>query len=337
MSGNLFEGSDRIGTGLYMFLFFAFKIILGKMGIEIRFLRFLNNKKTHGDMDIIWCPTNPEAPVITPEILRKIFKPLEIRGSSILISFLKRKIACDFLICHGDIEMHHFYASYGLTMCIIGKFLFSLGLHLGPDGLYVVKRIGGKDFIYYLSKSPREICEILNLSYDKWLEGFKDEDDIVIWLLNCMVMGFSIKSSNVFKIKNLMTKPSDMKKLENPLFKLFVEIHKKINKYVISPCMTDIFLEKFGLMPKFHEDVASFEQSEMNKLTYKTKFNIDKIKKRLGIGKKDVRMGVFIADLYKKVKVESTGTFEKWVIDTEQEEIDATIDEVCVAFQGTKK
>ena len=336
MSGNLFKDSDRIGTALYMFLYWAFKFILEKIGIKIKFLRFPNDKKSHGDMDILCCQS--DSSIILPEILSEFFKllkPLEIKGSSMLYGFAGKKIAVDFLFCSNqeNFDTHHFYASFGLTMCIIGKFLSSIGLHLRPEGLYVVRRIGGKDIKYFLPKAnePEEICKVLGLSYAEWVKGFENNGKLVRWILKCKVMGISILSSNAFKKEN-----QDKKNLENGLFSLFVEMHKRVNKYKPHKDISDAILEEFGLMPQYLKDKAAYDEHEKTKQIIKQKFDDINADKKFVKGKKNPLFGKFIK-FFKEQITTPQETFEDWLIKTEQAEINFRFEQIFQEFSAKQE
>lgn len=119
------------------------------------------------------------------------------------------------LIQTKNIEMSRFYFSYGDLGGIIGRIFQHNCLTFGSEGLrvhpnvetiyeYITKYYScvekhianlnhnikleqiskGQFEKIYLSTNPKEICDVLELNWNKWVEGFNNTNEIYNWICN---------------------------------------------------------------------------------------------------------------------------------------------------------
>lgn len=160
------------------------KVLLDRRGVDMPHdFKVINppsyeSKESHGDIDLV---LNYQ---VFPEQIKDWFGDVKIAYNSHnpTLSFLYDGVQVDLIRSNPlDFELVAFYLSYNDLNALVGRVATWQGLNFGLQGLFAkIKHPDNpeiqKDII--LSKSPRYAYEVLGYDYDRWLEGFKTQQEI---------------------------------------------------------------------------------------------------------------------------------------------------------------
>ncbi len=171
---------------------------------QLEFIYDLPEKEDFGDLDILYQHKNNKN--IKDYIIQN-FNPNEIVSNGNVISFdFKLNDSIYFqidLIKTSNLEIAKFYFSYGDVGGILGRLCNYYDLVFGFDGLWLnlnvntineylkkknldsIKNING-DYNFgkiILTINPNEICEYIDLDYEKWKNGFTKNENIIQWFI----------------------------------------------------------------------------------------------------------------------------------------------------------
>ena len=282
---------------------------------------FYHKKETFGDVDIVvsmeGCKHNLK------DYITDNFKPNEIFHNGNCWSFDYKELQVDFITVSGE----HFdsllnYLNYNDLGNFIGKIAMGFGCRYGQEGLWLEHYFKDKNLgKIYLSKDTKKIFEFLDLSYDKYLEGFDTLEEIFIFISKSKYFNWEkVQLEN----NNKVNRDRDKKRNTYQEFLKWIDenvrddahnyqSHK--DKTLYYDMISDYFPEA-----KLEMHIREKEYEYCKDLFIKSKFNGGEIKRRFGLDGKE--LGDKINAFKNAVKIIfPKETFEQYVINNDSEDI----------------
>jgi hypothetical protein len=154
-------------------------------GREPIFIPYYHNKVDFGDMDILFpstqIPNNWKEKLIN---YYRLTDDMHVNVSnSGVFSFAVDRFQVDLIFSgtEKDSEMAKNYFAFNDLGNLIGRIYHKLGVKYGHRGLHLIIRLDESQHVLdeiLLSQDMKEILSIIGLSYDEYLEGFDDLEDI---------------------------------------------------------------------------------------------------------------------------------------------------------------
>jgi hypothetical protein len=139
-------------------------------------------KETFGDLDLMY---KYKDNINIRNIVNELFSPIEIVSNGDILSFSYKINEIDYfqidLIKVMNIDMAQFYYGYSDCGLIIGNMLKKNNLIFGQNGLWIIY----ENYKIILSDNPQEICNFIQLDYDKWKNGFENKKEVFNWIIKC--------------------------------------------------------------------------------------------------------------------------------------------------------
>lgn len=309
---------------------------------EIDFPYDIPEKNDFGDIDVLYKITSP---INIIQLINEIFNPKEIVTNGNVCSFAywfeetNEYFQVDMIYCNSII-MNKFYFSYGDLGNILGKNVKYLGLTLGIDGLYIIpdsklikKYINMSKMKIYtdldtisnfnynkniiLTDNPKEICNYLDLDYEKWEKGFLTLTDIFDWVIKSKKF-----NANAFNVSNYEHRH---KISTRPMYSKFTKYIDNNYKIILDTIdnKENIQLESIYYFMK-EDELKKMIEDIIIKCIRKKKFS-GKILVENGIENKDI--GKIIKDIKQYIKIKCNMDFDIWIDITSEDEINYVIKE----------
>lgn len=269
----------------------------------------VKNKDTHGDVDILVEHLTSDD---TMTVLKRIYNPEHIVDNGSIISFAYKRdnnlYQVDF-ITSSNILKDQFYLSYGIVGAIIGRMTtrndlsYDGGLKLQVSGR-ILNLISNETMFHdrdmnggiRLTSDPINTCNFLGLNYDRWCQGFDNDNDLFEWIITC----------NLFKKSHFKT--VDVVRQQMLDWKSFSdEREDKVPYDVLNRVLT-----QYDITDRLHEIVAR----EKIKLNVKSKFSAHMIMEKGITGPKIGKCLKYIKDIYK-----GKDEFEAWIYANDSETV----------------
>ena len=308
--------------------------------VDVKFFREFE-KTDHGDLDVLYWDTD----VNIIQLIKKIYNPIAIHKNGDVTSFSYKYsdtqyFQIDFIFVK-NINMSHFFYSYGDIGMTLGIICNKYNLKLSIDGLYL-KLTGNdankllnatyfhqnKNFEYLLSDDPIKICYYLGLDYNTWENGFVHMEESYEWLISSKFFKSEIITNNI--TKKFQTK---CKRKYVAGFELFItNLNDDINNFNIE-CYMDFCEETLDYFNKLETTVTEITQQHKNDILVsqrREKFN----------GKDIVNKGVQGKDINgvkkyfsKYIKYKFNIKFEDWIDTNNRKTILNIFDEFYEIYQ----
>jgi len=250
---------------------------------------------------------------------------------SFVFKFGKHKYQIDMIDCSvNGIVMPHFYYSFG-GQNIVSSILSKFNLHLGSQGFFVRKNVGGVDKVYILSKDPVAICVFLNLDYYKWV-NFKTIQDIIDWIKSIRIGSVSLFRPDIFRkfLDGSKLNSQQEKMMKRPVFNTFIKsLETAAAEHDPYEDLSDVALEYFGMTTQFQKDVDDDREKKQLAMAIKGKYNLGMLKQ---FGLKGADLPKFDTAFKKSIGLAAECDFQDWVLKTDAAEIIAKIAEVVQTF-----
>lgn len=170
---------------------------------KLEFLFNLDDKESFGDLDVLYCNDTKYSVI---DILKEKYESPEIYANGNIISFAMPYEGLMYqidMISTTNFELSKFYLSYGVTGAIIGRMTNKHNLKYGDRGLSAI--LPGKILSIYdvdasydwepkhiyatikLTKDVQIICDFLGLDYERWTQGFKNNEELFDWICSCHI------------------------------------------------------------------------------------------------------------------------------------------------------
>ena len=339
MGGNALQRVwlKRMTPDIYFKLKKYILTIMKESNIECDVPRELPNKDSFGDIDIIYYTKDI---IDIRQFIEHNFKPSEMVKNGDVISFDMnvegmnefKNFQIDFIKVHPDsFNFAQFYFSYGDLGSIIGRISNAFGIKFGIDGVWVnIEPISGSfehtvisDKIM-LTNNPREFCKFFDLNYDRWDEGFSNITDIFKWIVKTNYF-----NKDIFMILNHAHRVRmEKRKMYQEFLKYIGVDFWKITNADAKHSEIIHGIQSLAIDYFNKNDVIS--ELKMKKLEIKErnrKFNGNKFIKN-GITGKEI--GIMITKIQNYIEgMNKETTFEQWITNTSEEDIDKFIEIFC--------
>ncbi len=164
-------------------------------------LKYYRNKQSFGDLDIIMKMSENKIPTETKQIIKDLFNYKEIYLNDNTFSFDYQNFQIDLIFKNDeDVESTEFFFAYNDLGNLVGRLANKLNLSFGFEGLNFIIRDhhGALTKKILVSKDNRKIFDFLDLSYDRFLKGFDEVNEIFDFVVTSKYF-----SSSIFAYENL--------------------------------------------------------------------------------------------------------------------------------------
>lgn len=146
---------------------------------------FYRNKKSFGDADIL-VSTKGFAKNMRDYIV-DTFAPNEIHHNGNCWSFDYKQLQVDVItVSEEDFDTNEMYLSYNDLGNFIGRIAQGFGLKYGQEGLWYEHYFKGSNIARIpISKNYPDIFNFLGLSYDRYLQGFDELEELFEYIATC--------------------------------------------------------------------------------------------------------------------------------------------------------
>jgi hypothetical protein len=151
--------------------------ILGKTFSRVGMPLYYRKKESFGDADVL-VVANPK--IKMREYITDTFKPKEIFHNGSCWSFDYKELQIDIITSSEEhYDSMYNYLCYNDLGNFIGRIAHGFGLKYGQEGLWLEHQFRGQNIgSIPLSKDMKKILEFLDLSYEKYVEGFETLEEI---------------------------------------------------------------------------------------------------------------------------------------------------------------
>jgi len=299
------------------------KIIKEMFDIEIFPLPFRNDKKDHGDLDIL---------ILEKSENKDIYQKLKKRFTFVvknkhLYSFLYKNYQIDLIFQKPkNWETSKVYYSYDPCGNLIGKLFHKFGLKYGLNGLvYPVRNYSGrfvKDII--ISKDNKKIFEFLGLDFERFKSGFNTIEEIFEFIISSKYF-----NSENFIFENLTNIDRKRNKKRNSYHLFLKYINEKdpnsFNNYKFDRNKKN-YIEKINnYFPEANllEEFEKIEEQNKIKKEVSEKFNGHIIKEYIKLSGKE--LGNFISKFKFEITDNRELNFDNYILSLSEEEIKTEI------------
>jgi len=144
-------------------------------------------KESFGDLDVLLvCPNG----IKIENLIKELFHPNEIYCNGDVYSFDFQEFQIDFILTPKEqFENAIIYFSYSDLGGLIGNICHKIGLKYGIQGLWM--NVHTKEFDptttstkLILSTNSQEIFDFLGYNYQRYLQGFENENEFFQWIIS---------------------------------------------------------------------------------------------------------------------------------------------------------
>ena len=220
-------------------------------------------KDYFGDCDILI-----ESSINKDELLDKIRSvygdiPYKKNGNVLSIGIPHQNFFFQVDLISEHSEHMHFsycYFSYNDLGNLIGRIAHKLGLKFGHDGLFAVVRDGNYKNNIRLTVDYKEAIEYLGFSYDRYMMGFDDLEDIFNFVIKSQYFN---KEIYLLENRNHIARTRDKKRKTYMEFLRWINIQKNLTEYQFDDdkkLYIKQALEFFGKTDEYEKILSSLEE-----------------------------------------------------------------------------
>jgi hypothetical protein len=151
---------------------------LGKHFKNVGVPLFYRNKPDFGDLDILVSTDGFKKDM--KEFIMDEFNPNEIHHNANVWSFDFQEFQIDIITCSAEnFQVNLDYLSWNDCGNLLGKLAHAAGLKFGQSGLFYRHKIEGQKVgDIHITRDMKAICEVLDVDYDTWANGFDEVEEI---------------------------------------------------------------------------------------------------------------------------------------------------------------
>lgn len=250
---------------------------------------FYKNKKTFGDADILVSLEGLEGFDIRGYITNE-FQPNEIFHNGNCWSFDYKELQVDLITCEPEhFDSNAMYLSYNDLGNFIGRLAHGLGLKYGQEGLWYEHYFKGKNIgTVIVSKDYPKIFDFLGLSYERYLQGFDELEDIFTYIAESKYFNWKMFQMNQL---NKINRDRNKKRASYTSFLEWMDnnVADENHEYKFVDDKTSYFITISDTFPEADiiTQVRRLEYLECRKLYVQSKFNGGDVMRKYGFeGKK---------------------------------------------------
>jgi hypothetical protein len=292
MGGNVFDGTRRYQKNEYEQLEQRVVEMLWDNLFDAKTLAFgeyiypldaYYSKESFGDMDIILNSKYLRVDYI--ETIVKVFKlgHGDWKKNGNLLSIKYNNFQIDLIVTPDeDYKTSIDYFAWNDLGNLVGRISHKFGIKYGHRGAYLVVRDGDMQLgEIEVSKSTRDIHEILGLNHDVWLDGFETMEDVYKWVINTPYFNPAIYD---YDNRNHTSRTRDKKRVN---YHGFIEWLKTIPEESIPKYQYDTYIERGGYnirepfftdiickrFPHVKDEYDKLIESYIQEMLFRNKFN----------------------------------------------------------------
>lgn len=247
---------------------------------------FYSSKESFGDADIIADVT--DFPYHMREYIIATFQPNEIFHNGNCWSFDYKELQVDIITTsEEDFDTNFHYLAFNDLGNFIGRIAHGLGLKYGQEGLWYEHYFKDQNIgRIEISRDYRKIFEFLELSYDRWLEGFVKLEDVFEYIVQSKYFDY-----DMFQLKNLnkINRERNLKRASYMSFLEYIENNHKDKSYIFGD--KTVYLKNVSeAFPeaKVELNIRKLEYEYCKKEFIKAKFNGGEVRRMFGLEGKDL-------------------------------------------------
>jgi hypothetical protein len=328
MGGKLFQ-LPRMPRDNYLKVEAAVRVYLDeKVDGRYRIPRYYGDKPDFGDMDVILAKTPQliDWEELRASILRD-FQITEHKSAGHVFSTSLRGLQTDFfMVPEEDLETTYTFMSFNDLGNFIGRICRRFDLKYGERGLeYVYRRAVGNHHVNLeVSRDFRETCRFLRLDYDAFDHGFGSLREVFDWVIASPY--FSVAPYLDDMSSNLQKRAAD---------------RTTVTRFIayLRECNVDKRPEFRDRATYLDEVIAAFpradlggkiqreREAEAKSIVTTRKFNGKRVM-RLLPGVEGEKLGALIRQFKASIN-----EFDRWVLETDEDEIDARLLAFAASFE----
>ena len=292
---------------------------------------FYKNKKSFGDADILVSMDGFNKDV--RKYITDTFSPNEIFHNGNCWSFDYKELQIDLItVSAEDFDTNNNYLNFNDLGNFIGRIAQGFGLKYGQEGLWYEHYFKGSNIARIpISKNYEDIFKFLGLSYERYLEGFDELEDIFEYIATCKFFNWEMfqmsKLNKINRDRNLKRK-SYMSFLEwmgqnvanDEHLHQFDKTQEEYNKMIA---------EAFPYA-NLELEIRRVEYEYCKSLYIKSKFNGGMVMRKYGLEGKTLGEAMIGFKLF--VENNSRKSYDDFIIDNSIDDINS----VFRLFLGTK-
>lgn len=322
--------TDRLHKEAYFALTNLISERLTDVGIIHKLVEAYHLKESFGDADFVLQSESLNNTKLK-DLINSLFNCREIVQNSNIYSFdiTSCNFQIDFVLHSKEIfDIANCYYKFSPAGNSLGKLYHQFKLRLGHEGLFYTLReedCGGErqDNSHVmenviLCRDWKEICEFINLDYNRWAAGFETEEDIFEWVCSCPFFNSERFS---FEEMNHRARTRDRKRPDyNRLMHWIVNNKHRLPHYQRNHNKVEYLPWIFERFPILEERIEFNKQRYAEYQVIKSKFNGNIVTELTGLT--NANLGKFLAT-FKKGKE----NFNDWVLTNTTDQIKLAIKE----------
>ena len=278
---------------------------------------FYKNKPSFGDADIILSMEGFNGNM--RNYITDKFNPNEIFHNGNCWSFDYKELQIDLItVSAEDFDTNKMYLSYNDLGNFIGRIAQGFGLKYGQEGLWYEHYFKGSNIARIpISKNYQDIFRFLGLSYERYLEGFDELEDIFEYIATCRFFNWKM-----FQL-NQMNKINRDRNVKRKSYMTFLEwmdanVADENHEYQFDKTQEEynkMIAEAFPYA-NLELEIRKIEYEYCKSLYIKAKFNGGDVMRRYGLegkelgdalsGFKDIIGKIFKDETYEDYIIENT-------------------------------
>jgi hypothetical protein len=295
--------------------------ILAKDFKKVGMPLFYHKKETFGDVDIVVSMEDCNHNI--RDYIEAHFQPNEIFKNGNCWSFDYKELQIDFITTSGEhFDSYLNYLNYNDLGNFIGKIAMGFGCRYGQEGLWLEHYFKGTNLgKIMLSKDTKKIFEFLDLSYNKYVQGFEDIEELFVFISNSRYFNWEkVQLEN----NNKVNRDRDKKRNTYQLFLKWIDanVRDDAHNYQTEKDKTVYYDMIANYFPEAQivTEIRRLEYEYCKDLYIKSKFNGGEVMRRFGIDGKILGDKI---NLFRKINgsIFPNETFEDYVLKTPSEEI----------------
>lgn len=250
---------------------------------------FYSTKESFGDIDIVISMDGFNKNM--REFIESEFKPNEIFHNDSAWSFDYKEIQVDLITASDDnFSSMANYLNFNDLGNLIGKIAHSFGIKYGQQGMWLEHYFKGLNIgRVYISKDTKKIFEFLDLSFDRYLNGFDTLEEIFEYVSNSKY--FDWYSYQLDQL-NRVDRERNLKRKNYMLFLDWIDKHVRDDDHINTIKLTENELIKLidDTFPEANVigEIRRLEYEECKKLYISSKFNGKMVMDQFGLVGKEL-------------------------------------------------
>ena len=260
---------------------------------QFDFIKAYATKESYGDMDIVI--NSADITEHWVDYVIEEFKPKEWIKNGNVLSFEYKEFQIDLIMTHPDeYQTSLNYFAYNDLGNLLGRIAHSMGLKLGHDGLSYNWRVESYQFKNeIISTNWEEICNVLGVSYERYMQGFDTLEDIFKFVV---ASPFFHSDIYLLENRNNYARTRDKKHKTYTEFLKWIEGYSHTNDQLANKIARDGFSKdiwlsyQFSVIDGFEATYKRVQAEWAEETEYKKRYNGDIVRSITGLQNQELGM-----------------------------------------------